>query len=78
MVSISPHSELSNRLFSPAFAGLFCLSKWPQDNLKITQDRMEPHINSHTEFTRKIDKHSRTNGLHDFDSHTENKHHVHY
>lgn len=34
---------------------------------------MEPHINSHMEFTWKIDKRSRINGLHDFDSHMENK-----
>lgn len=34
---------------------------------------MEPHSNSHMEFTWKIDKRSRINGLHDFDSHMENK-----
>ncbi|QOZ89467.1 hypothetical protein D2E16_09095 [Streptococcus suis] len=35
---------------------------------------MEPHTNSHMEFTWKIDKRSRINALHDFDSHMENKH----
>lgn len=34
---------------------------------------MEPHINSHMEFAWKIDKRSCINGLHDFNSHMENK-----